>query len=106
LFFSARFCDEDRLPPPTEDGLAIVLNTGLTFGKICSNEVFEVLTVNSGCNDVEVRLASSVGLLSSYEIKVKTPAMNQERIVAYISFSQPVDSTIVISETSVRNLIC
>jgi len=50
----------------------------------------------------EVKTMSQSGLATTFEIRVKTAEQRRERLLAYISFSQPVDATsIVLSETPV-----
>jgi hypothetical protein len=87
--FSAQYCSKDP-PAAPEEGKAIVRNTGLMYGHNCSSATFWPLSDDGGCNNLEIKRKTKFGSVATYELLVR-PSPPQERFVAYISFSQPVD---------------
>jgi len=70
------------------------------FGHNCTDDQFWQLNVDSGCNGIKIRAASTQGKSTVFEVKFPLTAP-EDKLIAYISFSQPVDASIIVSETDV-----
>ncbi len=90
-------------------GRAVVLNSGQMYGFVCAHEgnytavtgVNGTGTAVDNCNGMSISIQSRLGSIIKYNLRLDTPDQNHTSIKALVSFSQPVDTSIIRSETSV-----